>query len=78
VQQLRQLGDVRHDPWRLVREAALPQQTNGHAKILEQRKPAENREITTVRRELSRTSPVKGFPAKAGLQRRVATSAQSD
>ena len=62
----------------VVHEATLLQQTNGHAKMLEQGKPAEIREITTVQRQLSPMFPVKVFPAKASMQRRVANSTQSD
>jgi hypothetical protein len=58
-----------------VHEAALLQQTNGHAKIPEEGKSAEIREVNTARRELSRISAVKVLSAKAGMQRRVATSA---
>jgi hypothetical protein len=53
-------------------------QTNGHAKMPEERKSAEIREITPDRRQLSPMSPGKVFPAKASMPRRVATSAQSD
>jgi hypothetical protein len=61
-----------------VQEATLLQQTNGHSKMTEERKSAEIREITAARHQLSPTSPVKVFPAKANTARRVATSAQSD
>lgn len=61
-----------------VQEATLLQQTNGHSKMPEDRKPAEIREIAAARYQLSPMSPVKVFPAKASMPRRVATSAQSD
>jgi hypothetical protein len=61
-----------------VHAATLLQQTNGHAKIPEEGKSAEIREVNTARRELSRISAVKVLSAKAGMQRRVATSAPSD
>lgn len=63
---------------RAVHEATLLQQTNGHAKILEEGKPADVREIIAARRQFSPVSPVKVLPAKTSMQRRVATSAQSD
>src|SRR5690349_18726103 len=50
-----------------VHEAALLQQTNGHAKIPEEGKSAEIREVNTARRELSRISAVKVLSAKAGM-----------
>jgi hypothetical protein len=63
---------------RAVQQATLLQQANGHAKIPQERKRAEIREITAARHQLSPMSPVKVFPAKANTPRRVATSAQSD
>ena len=48
----------------VVHEATLLQQTNGHAKMLEQGKPAEIREITTVQRQLSPMFPIKFFRPK--------------
>jgi Bacterial sugar transferase len=55
-----------------VQEAALLQQTNGHAKMPEARSRGEIRELTVDRRRLSLTSAAKVAPAKASVQGGVA------
>jgi lipopolysaccharide/colanic/teichoic acid biosynthesis glycosyltransferase len=54
-----------------VQEATLLQQTNGHSKMPEERKPAEIREINAARRPSSPTIPVSAR-ARADQRRRAA------